>query len=209
MIRILVADDHLLVRKGTVELLSDFPDVEVVGEAKHGQEAVELCEKLAPDLVLMDLSMPLLDGAAATREIKKRFPKTGVIVLSGHEEEGQILRALQGGANGYLLKTASEEQLIQAVRLVASGKPAILQPEVTQAVLKSKETEELSPREVEVLRETAKDLGNKQIASVLSISERTVQQHLSNIYGKLNVTSRTGAVLKAIQLGYLTLEEPV
>jgi DNA-binding NarL/FixJ family response regulator len=208
-IRVLVADDHPLVRKGTIDILEEFEDIEVVGAASNGQEAVEQCALLAPDVVLMDLSMPVLDGAGATRQIKEKKKGVGIVVLSALDDDGAILRALQAGADGYLVKTATEEQLVQAIRLVAQGKPALLQPEIARSVLAQARSpvEALSPREVEVLKETAHDLGNKQIATRLSISERTVQQHLSNIFSKLDVSSRTGAVLKALQLGYLTLEE--
>ncbi|HBN07342.1 MAG TPA: DNA-binding response regulator [Cyanobacteria bacterium UBA8530] len=208
-IRVLVADDHPLVRKGTIDILEEFEDIEVVGAACNGQEAVEQCALLTPDVVLMDLSMPILDGAGATRQIKKKQKGVGIVVLSALDDDGAILRALQAGADGYLIKTATEEQLVQAIRLVAQGKPALLQPEIARSVLAQARSpvEALSPREVEVLKEAAHDLGNKEIATRLSISERTVQQHLSNIFSKLDVSSRTGAVLKALQLGTLTLEE--
>lgn len=208
MIRVLVADDHLLVRKGTMEMISEFDDIEVVGEAKNGQEAVDKVPLLHPDIVLMDLNMPVMDGIEATKTLKAKYPNVGVISLSAHDEEHEILKALQSGANGYLLKTATEEELAEAIRLVSKGRPALLQPEVTRAMLgKIQSHEELTAREIEILKYLAKDLGNKQIGATLGISERTVQQHLSNIYGKLNVTSRTGAALRALHLGYLTLED--
>ncbi|MBO9541039.1 response regulator transcription factor [bacterium] len=211
--RVLVADDHPIVRRGTCELLAEAEDLEVVGEAGNGEEAIAQVERLSPDVLVMDLSMPVMDGVEATRRLKGTRPGLGIVILSAHGEEDVVLRALQAGANGYLLKTADEEQLYEAVRLVAAGKPALLQPEVTRAVMGSMRGtpapahESLSEREREIVREVAKDLGNKQIATRLGISERTVQQHLSNIFGKLGVGSRTGAVLKALQEGWLTLEE--
>lgn len=212
-LRVVVADDHTIVRRGTCELLEEAPDIEVVGEASNGSEAIAQIERHAPDALVMDLSMPVLDGVEATRRLRANHPTLGIVILSAHGEEDFVLRALQAGANGYLLKTADEEQLQEAVRLVAQGRPALLQPEVTSVVMGSvtgprkAPFEALSERELEVIREVAKDLGNKQIASRLGISERTVQQHLSNIFGKLGVSSRTGAALKALQEGWLTLED--
>lgn len=212
-LRVVVADDHTIVRRGTCELLMEAADIEVVGEASNGQEAIAQVERLKPDALVMDLSMPVMDGVAATRELRANLPGLGIVILSAHGEEDFVLRALQAGANGYLLKTADEEQLQEAVRLVAAGRPALLQPEVTSVVMgsvqapKKPAVEALSERELEVVREVAKDLGNKQIASRLGISERTVQQHLSNIFGKLAVSSRTGAALKALQEGWITLED--
>lgn len=212
-LRVLVADDHAVVRRGTIEMLEEDPGIEVVGEAANGQEAISQVESLSPDVVLMDLSMPLMDGATATRALRAKNSKLGILILSAHDEDDRVLRALQAGANGYLLKTADEEQLLKAVRLAAEGKPAILQPEVTRVVMESLQgppsppVEMLSERELEVVREVAKDFANKQIATRLGISERTVQQHLSNIFGKLGVASRTGAVLKALHEGWLSLED--
>jgi DNA-binding NarL/FixJ family response regulator len=212
-LRVVVADDHLLVRRGTCELLTETPDIAVVGEAANGQEAIAQVAALQPDVLVMDVSMPVMDGVTATRQLRSQYPGLGIVMLSAHGEEEFVLKALQAGANGYLLKTADEQQLQQAVRLVAQGRPAILQPEVTQVVMGSVASkakppvEPLSEREIEVVREVAKDLGNKQIATRLGISERTVQQHLSNIFGKLGVSSRTGAVLKALHEGWIRLED--
>ncbi|HEY9899986.1 MAG TPA: response regulator transcription factor [Pantanalinema sp.] len=211
--RVLVADDHPIVRRGTCELLAEAEDVEVVGEAANGLEAIAQVDRLDPDVLVMDLSMPVMDGVEATRRLRGGHPGLGIVILSAHGEEDVVLRALQAGANGYLLKTADEEQLHEAVRLVATGKPALLQPEVTRAVMGSVRAEQgppverLSDREREIVKEVARDLGNKQIATRLGISERTVQQHLSNIFAKLGVASRTGAVLRALQEGWLTLED--
>lgn len=212
-LRVVVADDHPIVRRGTCEMLAEAGGVEVVGEAANGEEAIAQVERLGPDVLVMDLSMPVLDGAEATRRLKRERPTLAILILSAHGEEDVVLRALQAGADGYLLKTADEDQLHEALRLVAAGKPALLQPEVTRAVMGTMHgqagpaPERLSEREREIVREVARDLANKQIATRLGISERTVQQHLSNIFGKLGVASRTGAVLKALQEGWLTLEE--
>ena len=213
-LRVLVVDDHPMVRRGTCEILADDPEIEVVGQGANGLEALSETERLSPDVVLMDLSMPQMDGVEATRKLRERDPKLGIVILSAHDEDDHVLRALQAGANGYLLKTSPEALILQAVRLAAQGQAAILQPEVSRIVLgglKASQAatmaEPLSEREVDVLKEVAKDLGNKQIATKLGISDRTVQHHLSNIYGKLNVTSRTGAVLKALQERIITLDD--
>ncbi len=218
MIRVLVVDDHPIVRRGTCEILADAPDLEVVGEGCNGAEAIELVARLQPDVLVMDVSMPVLDGVEATRRLMAVPDGPGILILSAGGEDDQILGALRAGALGYLLKTAPDELLIEAVRLVEQRKPAVLQPEVTRVLVggvsegtgtraASELLEPLSDREIEVLREVAKDLGNKQIASRLAISDRTVQQHLANVYGKLGVSSRTGAVLKALQLRLLSLED--
>jgi DNA-binding NarL/FixJ family response regulator len=213
-LRILVVDDHPMVRRGTCEILTEDPDLEVVGQGSNGLDALQEAERLSPDVVLMDLSMPQMDGVEATRKLRERYPQLGIVILSAHGEDDHVLRALQAGANGYLLKTSSEELIQEAVKLAGRGQAAILQPEITRIVLGGLKpspaatlAEPLSEREIEVIKEVAKDLGNKQIATKLSISDRTVQHHLSNIYGKLNVTSRTGAVLRALQEGIISLED--
>ena len=213
-LRVLVVDDHPMVRRGTCEILADDPEIEVVGQGANGLEALSETARLQPDVVLMDLSMPQMDGVEATKQLRERDPRLGIVILSAHDEDDHVLRALQAGANGYLLKTSPEELILQAVKLAAQGQAAILQPEVSRIVLGGLKpppaatlAEPLSEREIDVLKEVAKDLGNKQIATKLSISDRTVQHHLSNIYGKLNVTSRTGAVLKALQERIISLED--
>lgn len=213
-LRVLVVDDHPLVRRGTCEILAEDPELEVVGQGANGLEALSETERLKPDVVLMDLSMPQMDGVEATQKLRERHPALGIVILSAHDEDDHVLRALQAGANGYLLKTSSEAQIHEAVKLAGRGQAAILQPEISRIVLGGLKPppattllEPLSEREIDVLKEVAKDLGNKQIASKLCISDRTVQHHLSNIYGKLNVTSRTGAVLKALQEGIISLAD--
>ncbi len=213
-LRVLVVDDHPMVRRGTCEIIQDDPDLEVVGQASNGEEALREADALQPDVVLMDLSMPKMDGVEATKQLRERGAKLGIVILSAHDEDDHVLRALQAGANGYLLKTSSDELIQQAVKLAGQGQAVILQPEISRIVLGGLKSppattlvEPLSERELEVIKEVAKDLGNKQIASKLCISDRTVQHHLSNIYGKLNVTSRTGAVLKALQERLISLED--
>lgn len=213
-LRVLVVDDHPMVRRGTCEILADDPEIEVVGQGANGLEALSETQRLQPDVVLMDLSMPQMDGVEATQQLRARDPRLGIVILSAHDEDDHVLKALQAGANGYLLKTSPEELIVQAVKLAAQGQAAILQPEISRIVLGGLKpppavtlAEPLSEREIDVLKEVAKDLGNKQIATKLGISDRTVQHHLSNIYGKLNVTSRTGAVLKALQEQVISLED--
>ena len=212
-IRIVVADDHPMVLRGTVEMLEEAPDFEVVAQAKDGAEALEAVLSHQPDVAVLDVQMPRMDGIAVVRELAARGQKVGLLMLSANDDDGAILQALQAGANGYLLKTADEDEIHQAVRLVAEGQPAILQPEVAKIMVANMrkpaepEQELLSERELEVVRTLAKDLGNKEIAKRLGISDRTVQQHLANVYGKLGVGSRTGAVLRALREGWITLED--
>ncbi len=220
-IRIVVADDHPLVRRGTCEILAAEPGFEVVGQAGDGAEALVEVDRLAPDVLVVDIQMPRLDGVQVARTLSDRRSLVRILAVSAGGQEDQILAALQAGALGYLLKSAPEELIIEAVKLVASGQPALLQPEVARTVLaKATSTappaaavpegdyvEPLSDRETEVLREVASDKANKEVARTLGISDRTVQQHLANIFSKLGVTSRTGAALKALHLGIIRLED--
>lgn len=210
-IRVVVVDDHPMVLRGTCEMLEMAPDLEVVARGKDGHEALALVAAEKPDVLLLDINMPHRDGISVVRELRAQRVPIGLVLLTSADDETTILRALQAGANGYLLKTADEDEMHRAVRLAAKGQPAILQPEVASAMMASWRTgapeEPLSEREVEILKTLAKDLSNKEIASRLGISDRTVQQHLSNIFSKLGVASRTGAVLKALQRGTITLED--
>ncbi|MEB3327776.1 MAG: response regulator transcription factor [Candidatus Sericytochromatia bacterium] len=210
-VRVVVVDDHPMVLRGTCEMLEAASDLVVAARGRDGEEALTLVAAHRPDVLVMDVQMPRRDGLSVVRELRGRGDATGIVMLTSADDETTILRALQAGANGYLLKTADEEELQRAVRLVAEGQPAILQPEVARAMMASWKTaggeEPLSEREIEVLRTLAKDLSNKEIAARLGISDRTVQQHLSNIFSKLGVASRTGAVLKALRMGTLTLED--
>ena len=216
LIRVVVADDHPIVLRGTVEMIEECPDFVVEGTARDGEEALAVATRLRPMVLVLDVQMPKLDGIAVVKALRERGDAIGLLMLSSADDEAAILKALQAGANGYLLKTATEEELHRAIRLVASGGAALLQPEVQKAVVASyqkptgpldKPVEPLSERELEILRTLAQDLTNKEIAAQLGISDRTVQQHLANITGKLGVASRTGAVLKALQQGWLSLED--
>lgn len=204
-IRIIVADDHYVVRMGLVALVQTEPDLQVVGEAADGVQAVELYRKLKPDLVLMDLRMPGKDGVAATREIREQSPEARILMLTTYDGDENIHQALSAGAGGYLLKNSTRESLIPALRAVAGGQRWI-PPEVARRLAARKLFEELTPREVEVVQQLARGLANKEIADVLNISEYTVKDHLKNILGKLHVADRTEAVTAALQRGIIHLQ---
>ena len=203
-IRILIADDHYVVRMGLTALVETEADLQVVGEASDGIQVVELYKKHEPDLVLMDLRMPRADGIAATRVIREQFPKARILMLTTYDGDDDIHRALSAGASGYLLKNSTRESLIPAIRAVASGQRWIPQ-EVASRLAKRKMFEELTPRELEVLNQLAKGLANKEIADVLNISEHTVKGYLKAILGKLHVADRTEAVTAALQRGIIHL----
>jgi NarL family two-component system response regulator LiaR len=218
-IRVLLAEDHVLVREGTRELLRRERDMEVVGEAGDGEEAIELVTKLRPDVVLMDIAMPKVNGIEATKRIKELYPATAVLILTAYDNEQYIFALLEAGAAGYLLKNVRRAELIDAVRAVYAGE-SVLHPVVTRKVLerfkrtKGRPGEEgggdiLSEREMEVLRLASKGISNKDIARELVVSVRTVQAHLGNIFNKLGVGSRTEAVLYALRRGWFSLEEEV
>ncbi len=207
-IRILIADDHPVVRSGLESMLAKQPDFEVVGEAEDGMEAVRLAKELSPDVILMDLRMPEMDGAAVTGKISKDHPETRVLVLTTYDTDADILRAVEAGATGYLLKDAPREELYEAVRSTASGKP-LLTPAVTAMLMRSirePRTQKPSAREVEVLELVRKGLSNKGIGRELHISEATVKTHLIHVFGKLGVDDRTAAVSVALERGILRLE---
>jgi DNA-binding NarL/FixJ family response regulator len=202
--RILIADDHYVVRMGLVALVETEPDLQVIGEAADGAQAVELFTKLRPDLTLMDLRMPEKDGITATREIHDKFPNARILMLTTFDGDDDIHKALSAGASGYLLKNSTRESLIPALRAVAAGQRWIPK-EVATRLARRKMFEELTPRELEVLNQLAKGLANKEIADVLIISEHTVKDHLKSILGKLRVADRTEAVTAAIQRGIIHL----
>jgi DNA-binding NarL/FixJ family response regulator len=203
-IRILIADDHYVVRMGLVALVETEPDLQVIGEAADGVQAVELFKKLRPDLTLMDLRMPRKDGICATRQIHHQFPEARILMLTTFDGDEDIHKALSAGANGYVLKNATRESLIPALRAVAAGQQWI-PAEVASRLASRKMFEALTPRELEVLHQLAKGLANKEIADVLKITEFTVKDHLKNILGKLRVADRTEAVTAAIQRGIIHL----
>lgn len=211
-IRILVADDHPVVRDGLIAILSTQPDFEVVGQAGTGAEVITQVEALAPDVLLLDLEMPELDGVEALQQLQKDNPNTRAIVFTAFDTDERILGAVQAGAQGYLLKGAPREELFKAVRVVHSG-GSLLQPVVASKLLRQvsgrqeqpAEVEPLTPRELEVLALVAHGLQNKEIAGQLVISERTVKFHVSSIMGKLGAGNRTEAVSIAAQRGLIEL----
>ena len=213
-IRILIADDHAIVRKGIRALLATEADIEVVGEAADGKEAVEKAERLRPDVVLMDLVMPGMDGIEATRRITTRQPEIRILVLTSFAEDEKVFPALKAGALGYLLKDAGPEELVRAIRQVYCGESS-LHPAIARKVLQELSRpserpptpEPLTERELEVLRLIAKGKSNREIAEELVISEATVRTHVSNILGKLQLASRTQAALYALREGIAELSE--
>ncbi len=217
-ITVLLVDDHAIVREGTRELIERVPDLEVVGEAGDGEEAVQLAVELEPKVVVMDIAMPRLNGIEATREIKRRLPSTGVLVFTAYDEDQYVFSLLQAGAAGYLLKNARGEDLIMAIRAVATGE-SVLHPSVARKVIdrlfcspqmmQETTTEVKSPlsdREQEVLERAAQGMGNREIAEKLYISPRTVQVHLANIFDKMEVGSRTEAVILALRHGWIRMD---
>jgi two-component system, NarL family, response regulator LiaR len=210
-IRVLLADDHSVVRKGVREFLEEEPDIEVVGEAGDGVQAVELAASLRPDVVVMDIKMPGLSGVEATKRIRKDAPGVRVLALTAYDDDPYIFGLLEAGAAGYVLKTAESRELIRAIRAVAAGHsaldPAIAPRLIARVADPAGSGESLTDRELEVLRLAARGLTNKQIGHDLDISDRTVQNHLANIYAKLGVASRTEAVTEALQRGLFRLGE--
>jgi len=202
-IRVLIVDDHAMVRKGLASFLKVDPTLELVGEARDGREALLQCERLQPDVILMDLLMPELGGVAATRAIHQRWQNVQVIALTSFQEKELVQEALQAGAIGYLLKNVSGDELAEAIRQAYGGRPT-LAPEAVQALIQPpSEAEslvaELTRREMEVLALLVKGMSNPEIAARLVISRATVKVHISNILSKLGVASRTEAISLAIQ----------
>ena len=209
-IRLLIADDHPVVRDGLRAMLETQPDIEVVGEATTGNDALSMVHSLRPDVVLMDLQMPELDGASATRRIRAEYDDVQVLVLTTYDTDADIRRAVDAGATGYLLKDARREDLFNAVRLAARGESA-LSPGVASRVLgrmRGPAEESLSVREIEVLGAVARGLSNRDIARELHISEATVKTHLLHVFAKLGVDDRTAAVTVALERGIIRLDGP-
>lgn len=215
-IKVVVADDHLVLREGIRNLLEDQPDIELVGEAANGLEAVAVVRATEPDVVLMDVVMPRVTGIEATKQIKKLNPGTAVLILSGYDDDRYVLGLLEAGAAGYLLKSASGDEVVNAIRTVYAGE-SVMHPSVTRRLLarasrstgyvaQTEDSEPLTQRELEVLGLAAKGLGNKQIANELGLSIPTVKSHLVNIFNKLGVASRTEAVLYGLRAGWLDLQ---
>lgn len=216
-IKILIADDHAVVREGTRRILEQEQDLEVVAEASDGEEAVRLATSSKPDVAIIDISMPKLDGIEATKQIKALCPTTTVLILTAYDDEQFIFSLLEAGAAGYLLKSVRGRELVDAVCAVHAGE-SVLHPSVARKVLnrfatisgqpgKKEPVEVLSKREMEVLKLAARGLSNQDIAEELCLSMRTVQGHLGHIFNKLQVSSRTEAVVRALKEGWVTLDD--
>jgi DNA-binding NarL/FixJ family response regulator len=215
-VRVAVVDDQRLFARGISGLVDMLPDTEVAGVAYDGEEAVELCRKEEPDVVLMDISMPKMDGISATREIRDLLPQTAVIILTAHEDDEHVFRGIKAGAQGYLLKDAELEDLSLAIRTVNAGN-TIIAPNLAQKMLNTFQGAEdptgkrlappLTDRELEVIRALAQGKSDRQIAQSLGISEKTVNNHTSNIYRKLHLFDRTQAVIYAVREGIIDVEE--
>jgi NarL family two-component system response regulator LiaR len=214
---ILIADDHAVVREGTRRIIEQEPDLEVVGEAADGEEAIRLTGLKKPDVVILDVAMPRVDGIEATKQIKALYPKTTVLILSAYDDDQFVFNLVEAGAAGYLLKSIRGQELVDAVRAVYSGE-SVLHPAIARKVLNRlapaspaakghKAMEMLSDREMEVLRLATRGLSNQAIATELCLSLRTVQAHLGHIFNKLQVSSRTEAVVRALKEGWITLED--
>jgi DNA-binding NarL/FixJ family response regulator len=204
VIRVLVADDHPIVRSGIVALLQTANDITVVGEATNGLQAVELASTTSPDLVLLDLRMPGIDGDEATARILARHPHVRVVILTTYESDAGILTAIEAGASGYLLKAAPQEEILAGIRSVARGE-VVLAPSIAALLVNRAKVPvvTLSPRETEVLRLVAAGQSNRAIATTLFVSEATVKTHLLHVFEKLAVGDRTRAVTRAMELGIL------
>lgn len=216
-IRIMVADDHPLLRQALRYALEKQPDFEIVAEASNGEEAVQLASELTPDVVIMDISMPKLNGLEATKQIKAKHPRTGILVLTVHNDREHIISILRAGACGYITKSADDNEVINAIRAMLSGE-TVLSPAVSQQILKNVFEYDQKPmsadtgnrltfRELEMLRLIAKGISNKDISLKSGLSLRTVKGYLADLFVKLNVASRTEAVVIGLRRGILTLND--
>jgi len=216
-VRILLAEDHVVVRQGTRQLLEREKDFKIVGEAGNGEEAVRLAQELKPDVIIMDVAMPKLSGIEATKQIKAVLPATSILVLTGYDYDEYIFSMLEAGAAGYLLKNVSGDELIGAVRAVYAGEPMI-HPTVLRKLMTRfktpvskpaplKAASPLSEREMEVLKVAAKGMSNRDIAGELYISERTVQAHMRSVFNKLGVGSRSEAILYGLRKDWFSIED--
>lgn len=216
-IRVLIADDHAVVREGTRRILEQEKDMEVVGEATDGDEAVMMAGRLKPDVAIVDIAMPRMDGIEATRQIKALCPDVTVLILSAYDDDQFVFGLLEAGAAGYLLKSVRSQEVVDAVRAVHAGE-SVLHPAVARKVLnrfvptadksqQARVSEILSEREKEILRLATRGLSNSEIARDLCLSIRTVQGHLGHIFNKLQVSSRTEAVVRALKEGWVTLDD--
>jgi len=208
MIRVLIADDHHVVRRGLLFFLKTQKDIEVVGEAKNGLEAIHFVESLQPDIVLMDLVMPELDGIQATKRIKAKWPTVEVLMLTSFSDKDHVLPALEAGASGYQLKDIEPDDLVESIRQIMRGENTIHPEATTQLEEGLREDENkphiqhpLTPREQDVLAELTKGKSNREVAAALFVTEKTVKTHISNIFTKLQVQDRTQAALYAVKHG--------
>jgi DNA-binding NarL/FixJ family response regulator len=215
--KILIADDHPLLCEALCQTLSKEPDMEVVGKAGDGEEAVNMASRLKPDVVIMDIIMPKFDGIEASKKIKALEPNIAILILTAYDDDNYVLGLLEAGAAGYLLKSARGQDLIEAVRAIRAGE-SVLHPEIIEkllkramlkssGVLKPRTNELLSEREKEMLKLLATGMGNKEIAKRLSLSLRTVKAHMSNIFTKMNVASRSEALVEALRTGMLSIDD--
>ncbi len=215
--KVLITDDHGVVREGLMAMLKTIDVIDVVGEAKNGMDAVEQTKKLLPDVILMDLRMPVMNGVEATRQIKREFPHIGIIALTMDEEQQHIFDLVRAGATGYLLKDSDSSQIVDAIRAIARG-DSLIHPSVASKILaefsllagdKGKKClsveHDLTEREITVLRLVANGQTNKEVANGLELSEKTVKNHLGNIFHKLHVYDRTQAAVLAIRRGIIPL----
>ena len=216
-IRILLAEDHVITRQGMRRLLEEESDLTIIGEAGDGEEAVLMTTEMQPDVIIMDIAMPKLNGLEATRQIKLLHPTSAVLILSAYDDDEYVFGLLGAGAAGYLLKTASGDELIHAIRAVYNGEP-VLSPIIARKVInhfrdpgklqgREVSSQHLSDREIDVLKLAAQGLSNKYIADELLLSKRTVEGHLRNIFSKLGVGSRTEAVLYGLRKGWFALQD--
>lgn len=210
-IRILIADDHHVVRRGLVFFLKTQENIEIVGEAKNGKEAVEMAEDLLPDLLLMDLVMPVMDGIEATRKLKEKLPNIKVLILTSFSDQNHVIPAIEAGASGYQLKDIEPDELVRAIKQLMDGENQ-LHPKATTHLLthlsainneEKKPFADLTKRELEVLKEISSGKSNKEIAATLFITEKTVKTHVSNILAKLELADRTQAALYAVRNGVM------
>jgi DNA-binding NarL/FixJ family response regulator len=209
-ITVLLADDHAVVRKGIRDFLEEDPAIQVVAEASDGAEAWALLAQQQPHVAVLDIRMPHLTGVELTRRIKKEYPHVRVLILTAYDDKPYVLALLRAGADGYILKTAESRELLAAIKQVYTGK-SFLDPTIATSIvnnsLRSAPEEQLTERELEVVRGVAKGWTNREIAQQLAISDRTVQGHLANVFAKLHVSSRTEVVTVALQQGIISLPE--
>ena len=217
IIKILIADDHPLLRESLHKTLSNQKDMKVVGEAGDGNEVIRMAEELEPDIIIMDIMMPTVNGIEASKQIKKDLPNIAILILTAYDDDNYVLGLLEAGAAGYLLKSARGQDIVNAIRAIEAGEsvlhPNIIGKLLKRAMLKSNITPEqqknelLSEREKEMLKLLSTGMSNKEIASTLCLSVRTVKAHMSNIFTKMHVASRSEALIEAMKLGLITMEE--